>query len=39
MSKGNSQLPDNRHCEERSDEAIQHREARLDCFAPVAMTR
>jgi hypothetical protein len=27
-----------RHCEERSDEAIQKRRHRLDCFAPLAMT-
>jgi hypothetical protein len=27
-----------RHCEERSDEAIQNREAGLDCFASLAMT-
>jgi len=26
-----------RHCEERSDEAIQESE-QLDCFAPLAMT-
>jgi hypothetical protein len=28
-----------RHCEERSDEAIQNRAAELDCFASLAMTR
>jgi penicillin-binding protein 1C len=28
-----------RHCEEQSDEAIQPRQRRLDCFAPLAMTR
>ena len=28
-----------RHCEEQSDEAIQNREALLDCFAALAMTR
>jgi hypothetical protein len=27
-----------RHCEERSDEAIQRRGASLDCFAALAMT-
>jgi hypothetical protein len=27
-----------RHCEERSDEAIQTFTAALDCFAPLAMT-
>jgi hypothetical protein len=28
-----------RHCEERSDEAIQYRKAKLlDCFASLAMT-
>jgi hypothetical protein len=27
-----------RHCEERSDEAIQRSEAGLDCFASLAMT-
>src|SRR5580704_15474701 len=27
-----------RHCEERSDEAIQDLAAALDCFAPLAMT-
>jgi hypothetical protein len=27
-----------RHCEERSDEAIQKRRRRLDCFASLAMT-
>src|ERR1700744_5525841 len=27
-----------RHCEERSDEAIQSFVAALDCFAPLAMT-
>jgi hypothetical protein len=27
-----------RHCEERSDEAIQSRASDLDCFAPLAMT-
>jgi hypothetical protein len=26
------------HCEERSDEAIQGRKGRLDCFASLAMT-
>ena len=28
----------NRHCEERSDEAIQNVAAGLDCFASLAMT-
>jgi hypothetical protein len=28
-----------RHCEERSDEAIQSFRAALDCFASLAMTR
>ena len=28
-----------RHCEERSDEAIQNLSAALDCFASLAMTR
>jgi hypothetical protein len=28
-----------RHCEERSDEAIQNLTAALDCFAPLAMTQ
>jgi hypothetical protein len=27
-----------RHCEERSDEAIQNLSAALDCFASLAMT-
>jgi hypothetical protein len=27
-----------RHCEERSDEAIQKPDGRLDCFAALAMT-
>jgi hypothetical protein len=27
-----------RHCEERSDEAIQKLSAALDCFASLAMT-
>jgi hypothetical protein len=27
-----------RHCEERSDEAIQGRKESLDCFASLAMT-
>jgi hypothetical protein len=27
-----------RHCEERSDEAIQLPGTELDCFAPLAMT-
>jgi uncharacterized metal-binding protein YceD (DUF177 family) len=27
-----------RHCEERSDEAIQNGDAALDCFASLAMT-
>ncbi len=27
-----------RHCEERSDEAIQNGAAVMDCFAPLAMT-
>jgi hypothetical protein len=27
-----------RHCEERSDEAIQEPPRFLDCFAPLAMT-
>jgi hypothetical protein len=27
-----------RHCEERSDEAIQNGNAALDCFASLAMT-
>ena len=31
------QAPQNRHCEERSDEAIQ-RDKKLDCFAALAMT-
>jgi hypothetical protein len=30
--------PSFRHCEERSDEAIQNRVAFLDCFASLAMT-
>ena len=32
-------MTDRRHCEERSDEAIQKRRGRLDCFASLAMTR
>jgi hypothetical protein len=28
-----------RHCEERSDEAIQGGGTELDCFAPLAMTK
>jgi penicillin-binding protein 1C len=32
-------MTDRRHCEERSDEAIQQRRGRLDCFASLAMTR
>jgi hypothetical protein len=28
-----------RHCEERSDEAIQSFFVTLDCFAPLAMTK
>ena len=31
--------PEFRHCEERSDEAIQSLVAGLDCFASLAMTR
>ena len=31
--------PELRHCEERSDEAIQDLAARLDCFASLAMTK
>jgi hypothetical protein len=31
--------PLNRHCEERSDEAIQRAAAVLDCFASLAMTQ
>jgi hypothetical protein len=37
-SLGGAALRGKRHCEERSDEAIQSFEAVLDCFAPLAMT-
>src|SRR5215472_7454485 len=32
-------MSETRHCEEQSDEAIQSRRGRLDCFAPLAMKR
>ena len=31
-------IPYPRHCEKRSDEAIQNPGDELDCFAPLAMT-
>jgi hypothetical protein len=31
--------PQARHCEERSDEAIQNLDAALDCFASLAVTK
>ena len=38
VSKGEARLLLSRHCEERSDEAIQTFCLALDCFAALAMT-
>jgi hypothetical protein len=39
ISIGESSAAFIRHCEERSDEAIQNGGAALDCFASLAMTK
>jgi hypothetical protein len=39
ISIGESSTVFIRHCEERSDEAIQNGGAALDCFASLAMTK
>ena len=38
VTEGSVTFTASRHCEERSDEAIQGRITRLDCFASLAVT-